>query len=38
MCGIEGGDGQVSTIDDVQAFFEWVDAPDGVVAAAFFLP
>lgn len=38
MGSIEWSDGHVSAIDDVQAFFEWVDAPDGVVAAAFFLP
>jgi hypothetical protein len=35
VCRVEGGNGDIATVDNREVFFEGVYAPDGVVAAAF---
>lgn len=37
VSGIERCDGDIAAVDDAQPFFEWVHAPDGVVAAPLLL-
>lgn len=37
VCGVEGRDRDVTAVDNSQVLFEWINPPDGIVAAAFFL-
>lgn len=37
VCGVEGRDRDIAAVYYGQVFFEWIHAPDGIVAAALFL-